>query len=275
MQSLFDMNFHVISPQIDRVTGAHHQNDGSLTTSISSQLVLKGEDDIPPNPSRSVTSGGHVKMQPVHLTKVSRRDSLDAIVQILGDDLGLTHKDFGMVPPKEGDNGYDTNDQQDGSHTGTDPKSSSDQQSNERSHQLQQQSGSRPFYPCSLLLRGRDADTCFCHCCRATVSTTGASDNQGGADAMTVWPNRKDVLCGKGGTKSYHNGFYYKLCTQYAEAYAQTKKRGLSGKKGVALKVVSAVRGSGGRFLKQGVSENGGLCWTEISVDDAIKKVSH
>lgn len=85
-----------------------------------------------------------------------------------------------------------------------------------------------------------------------------------------IIPNDRDVLCGKGGKTLEHNMHFTKLCMDCAIEYSETKKRGVRGKKGIALGIVRTVQEQNGRFLK--ALESG---WEEISDDEAIKKVAH
>jgi hypothetical protein len=87
-----------------------------------------------------------------------------------------------------------------------------------------------------------------------------------------IVPNANDVLCGKGGKTVDHNLHYTRLCVQVANDYATTKKRGWSGKKGVALSVVQAIQLSGGRFLKPSA---GGKGWDVLSEEKCIDKAAH
>jgi hypothetical protein len=81
-----------------------------------------------------------------------------------------------------------------------------------------------------------------------------------------------DVLCGKGGKTVDHNLHYTRLCVQAADLYAATKKRGWSGKKGVALRVVRVVQLSGGRFLKPSSAGKG---WDVASEGKSVEKTVH
>jgi len=85
-----------------------------------------------------------------------------------------------------------------------------------------------------------------------------------------IIPTDRDVLCGKGGKTLEHNMHFTKLCMDCAIEYSETKKRGVRGKKGIALGIVRTVQEQNGRFLK--ALETG---WEEISDDEAIKKVAH
>jgi hypothetical protein len=87
-----------------------------------------------------------------------------------------------------------------------------------------------------------------------------------------IVPNANDVLCGKGGKTVDHNLHYTRLCVQAANDYATTKKRGWSGKKGVALRVVQAIQLSGGRFLKPSA---GGKGWDVLSEEKCVDKAAH
>jgi hypothetical protein len=81
-----------------------------------------------------------------------------------------------------------------------------------------------------------------------------------------------DVLCGKGRKTVDHNLHYTRLCVQAADDYAATKKRGWSGKKGVALRVVRVVQLSGGRFLKPSSAGKG---WDILSEGKSVEKTVH
>jgi hypothetical protein len=104
----------------------------------------------------------------------------------------------------------------------------------------------------------------------ASGTTRPENDSSEPRRAMSVAVN--DVLCGKGGKTVDHNLHYMRLCVQAADDYAATKKRGWSGKKGVALRVVQAVQLSGGRFLKPSSVGKG---WDIVSEGKSIDKAAH
>jgi hypothetical protein len=89
---------------------------------------------------------------------------------------------------------------------------------------------------------------------------------------LVMSPTANDVLCGKGGKTVDHNLHYTRLCVQATDEYVSTKKRGWSGKKGVALRVVRAVQKSGGRFLKPSST---GMGWNVVSEEASVVKAAH
>jgi hypothetical protein len=84
-------------------------------------------------------------------------------------------------------------------------------------------------------------------------------------------PNDSDVLCGRGGKTLMHNRHFADLCSKFVVLYSTTKKRGMNGKRGIALGIVREIKDSQGRFLKP--SDKGG--WEEISDEQAMIKVGH
>jgi hypothetical protein len=90
--------------------------------------------------------------------------------------------------------------------------------------------------------------------------------------ARTVVPTVNDVLGGKGGKTVDHNLHYTRLCAAAADEYVATKKRGWSGKKGIALKVVEDVQKLGGRFLTPSSTCKG---WNVVSEEASIDKAAH
>jgi hypothetical protein len=89
---------------------------------------------------------------------------------------------------------------------------------------------------------------------------------------LVMLPTVNDVLSGKGGKTVDHNLHYTSLCVQVADEYEATTKRGLNGKKGVALRVVEVVQRSGGRFLEPSSTGTG---WIVVSEEASIKKAAH
>lgn len=87
---------------------------------------------------------------------------------------------------------------------------------------------------------------------------------------LGIVPTPADVLGGKGGRTVDHNLFYTQLCAGVASDYASTVKRGWSGKKGIALKVVTAVKAKGGRFLMPGPAG-----WEQLDDEKAVDKAAH
>jgi hypothetical protein len=85
-------------------------------------------------------------------------------------------------------------------------------------------------------------------------------------------PTPRDVISGKGGSKTQHNAFFVSICRKLASEYEATNKRGMAGKRGLAVKIVKAVHANKGRFLKP--SQNGSE-WEELSDKDAARKVAH
>jgi hypothetical protein len=92
------------------------------------------------------------------------------------------------------------------------------------------------------------------------------------APHLVMSPAVNDVLCGKGGKTENHNLHYTRLCAQVADEYDAAKKRGWSGKKGVALRVVRDVQQSGGRFLKPAPAAIG---WDVMSEETSVDKAAH
>ena len=100
-------------------------------------------------------------------------------------------------------------------------------------------------------------------------------------------PTDRDVICAKGTNKDSHNKLYLELCHQYATEYATTKRRGLAGKKGLAMKIVKAMKNAGGRFLKlqdDGDDNNTDKkqygrqkpeSWQLLTNDEAAEKAAH
>jgi hypothetical protein len=89
---------------------------------------------------------------------------------------------------------------------------------------------------------------------------------------LVMLPTVNDVLSGKGGKTVDHNLHYTRLCVQAVDEYVATTTRGLSGKKGVALRVVEDVQRSGGRFLEPSSAGKG---WNVVSEEASIKKAAH
>lgn len=92
------------------------------------------------------------------------------------------------------------------------------------------------------------------------------------ASAQPITPRPGDVLCGKGGDTIRHNRHFVRLCSEFAPEYSATKKRGPTGKKGIARKIINEIREENGRFLKY--CKRGEL-WEELSEAKAIEKVGH
>jgi hypothetical protein len=101
-------------------------------------------------------------------------------------------------------------------------------------------------------------------------SRPGNGSNE--APHLVMSPAINDVLCGKGGKIVDHNLHYTRLCAQVADEYEATKKRGVNGKKGVALRVVRDVQQSGGRFLKPSST---GMGWDVLSEEESLVKTLH
>ena len=91
-------------------------------------------------------------------------------------------------------------------------------------------------------------------------------------DATAFNAQKRDVISGKGGSKTQHNAFFVSICRKFASEYEATNKRGMAGKRGLAVKIVKAVQANKGRFLKP--SQNGSE-WEELSDKDAVRKVAH
>jgi hypothetical protein len=90
--------------------------------------------------------------------------------------------------------------------------------------------------------------------------------------SQKVVPTDQDVLCGKGGRTLLHNRHFLQLCANFAEQYSGTTKRGMAGKRGIALKIIKEVRDGGGRFLKPHRNNKG---WEVITDEASITKVGH
>ena len=88
-----------------------------------------------------------------------------------------------------------------------------------------------------------------------------------------IIPNHVDVLSGQGVSRNHHNRFFLDVCKEFAEEYASTKQRGVDGKKGIALRIISMVKSANGRFLKQ--QDDDSKEWCELTTEEAINKVCH
>lgn len=82
---------------------------------------------------------------------------------------------------------------------------------------------------------------------------------------------KRDVICGKGASVAVHNQHFQRICAKHVAAYASTKKRGIVGKKGIALSVINQVHVEGGRFLRK-TNRNE---WVELTLEEATEKVCH
>jgi hypothetical protein len=97
-------------------------------------------------------------------------------------------------------------------------------------------------------------------------------ENDSNESHLVMSPTVNDVLCGKGGKTVDHNLHYTRVCAQATDEYVSTKKRGWSGKKGVALRVVRVVQKSGGRFLRPSSTDMG---WNVMSEEASVDKAAH
>jgi hypothetical protein len=105
-----------------------------------------------------------------------------------------------------------------------------------------------------------------------SLLTLDAMSTDSNEPHLVMSPTVNDVLCGKGGKTVDHNLHYTRLCVQVADDYDLTKKRGWSGKKGVASRVVRVVQKSGGRFLKPSST---GMGWDVLSEEASVDKTAH
>ena len=93
-----------------------------------------------------------------------------------------------------------------------------------------------------------------------------------------IIPSDRDVLCGKGGRTLMHNRHFTSLCNKFCDEYSNTTKRGMNGKRGIALQIIGEIHEQKGRFLAPASEVEGagaGDAWVEISTEKAINKVAH
>jgi len=111
----------------------------------------------------------------------------------------------------------------------------------------------------------------------ATLNGNGAASLKKKKMASII-PTDRDVLCGKGGRTLMHNRHFTSLCNKFCDEYSNTTKRGMNGKRGIALQIIGEIHEQKGRFLAPASEVEGagaGDAWVEISTEKAINKVAH
>jgi hypothetical protein len=82
--------------------------------------------------------------------------------------------------------------------------------------------------------------------------------------------NPNDVLCGRGGLTNSHvgNRNYRLVVGEYQQEYLNARKKE---KKEIAIRIVTRINDSGGRFLKRSADSS---VWSEVTQKKAIEKTS-